>query len=52
MLTLLILLLVLLLLVGAVPAFPYNRDWGYGPVGVLVLVVVVFLLWRLLSGQG
>jgi hypothetical protein len=42
--TILIILLVLLLL-GAVPAWPYSRSWGYFPSGLLgvVLLVVVIL---------
>jgi hypothetical protein len=51
--TVLLILLVLILL-GAVPAYPYSRDWGYYPaggVGLLVLVLLVLLLagalpWR------
>jgi len=43
--TILIIVLVLLLL-GAVPAWPHSRSWGYFPSGTLgaVLVVVVVLL--------
>ena len=43
----LLLIVFILLLVGAVPAWPYSRTWGYYPsgfVGVLLLVVIVLLL--------
>jgi hypothetical protein len=46
MTTILIILLVLLLL-GAVPAYPWSRDWGYGPsglLGVLLVIILVLLL--------
>jgi hypothetical protein len=43
MTTLLIVLLVLMLL-GAVPAWPYSRQWGYGPSGVLGLLLIVLLI--------
>jgi Protein of unknown function (DUF3309) len=45
MLTILIVLLVLML-IGAAPAWPYSRNWGYFPTGGLglVLLVVVILL--------
>jgi hypothetical protein len=46
MLTILVVLLVLLL-IGAVPAWPYNRSWGYFPsggLGLVLLVVVILLL--------
>lgn len=41
--TILLIILVLLLL-GAVPVWPYSRDWGYGPSGLLGLVVVVLIV--------
>ena len=44
--TLLIIILVLIL-IGAVPAWPHSRAWGYGPsgiVGVLLIILVVLLL--------
>ena len=43
--TILIIILILILL-GAIPSWPYSRGWGYGPSGILgvVLVVVIILL--------
>lgn len=46
-----ILLIVLLLLViGALPTWPYSRQWGLGPSGglgvVLIVVVVLFFMGR------
>ena len=43
---LIFLVLLILLLIGAVPHWGYNRNWGYGPSSVLgvVLVIVVTLL--------
>jgi hypothetical protein len=38
------LILVLLLLVGALPAWPHSRGWGYGPTGDLGVVVVVLIV--------
>ena len=47
-LSLLVLIIVIVLLVGAVPAWPHSRSWGYGPSGVLGLVLVIILvLWLL-----
>jgi hypothetical protein len=47
--TLLIILLILVLL-GAFPTWPYSRGWGYGPSGMLgVLLVVIVVL--ALSGR-
>lgn len=39
--------LLILLLVGALPTWPYSRDWGYYPsgfMGTLLLVIVVLML--------
>jgi Protein of unknown function (DUF3309) len=48
--TILIIILILVLL-GIIPAWPHSRGWGYGPsgiVGVLVVIVLVlFLMGRL-----
>jgi hypothetical protein len=46
MLTILIVIGVLMLL-GALPAWPHSRSWGYypsGSVGLVLLVLVVLLL--------
>ena len=46
MITILIVLAVLMLL-GAVPAWPHSRSWGYGPsggLGLVLLIVVVLVL--------
>lgn len=43
-----ILLIILLLLVlGAVPTWPYSRSWGYGPSGVLGLILIVLIIMAL-----
>jgi hypothetical protein len=41
-----LLILLILLLVGALPSWGYSRGWGYGPSGLLglVLIVVIVLL--------
>ena len=44
-----LLIVLILLLLGAVPAWPYSRNWGYGPSGVLSLIVVVLLILVLME---
>jgi len=47
---LLLLIILILLLVGGLPSWPHSRDWGYGPsgvVGLLVVVLLVVLIFRL-----
>ena len=50
MLELLLLIVLVMLLLGALPAWPHSRNWGYFPSGgiglVLVIVVVLVLLSR------
>ncbi|AUT51275.1 MULTISPECIES: DUF3309 family protein [Paraburkholderia] len=45
-----LLIVLILLLIGALPSWPYSREWGYRPTGLvgIVLVVVIVLL---LMGQ-
>jgi hypothetical protein len=45
-----LLIVLVLLLVGALPAWPYSRSWGYYPSGGLGLVVVILLV-LLLAGR-
>jgi len=40
----LLLIVMILLLIGAIPNWPYSRSWGYGPSGVLGVVVLVVVL--------
>ena len=46
-----LLVVVILMLVGAIPAWPHSREWGYGPSGglglVLVILLILFLMGRL-----
>jgi hypothetical protein len=44
--TILIVVLVLMVL-GAFPAWPYSRGWGYFPSGLLGIVLLVFLILAL-----
>lgn len=46
--TILIILLVLVLL-GALPAWPYSRSWGYYPSGGLGLVLIILLVLVLIN---
>ena len=43
-------LLLVLLLIGALPAWPYSRSWGYAPSGFFTLVFVIFIV-LLLAGR-
>jgi hypothetical protein len=41
--TILIIVLILILL-GAIPTWPHSRGWGYGPSGLLSIVLIVVLI--------
>jgi hypothetical protein len=43
-----LLVIVLLMLVGAFPAWPYSRGWGYYPSGGLTIVLVILLVMLLM----
>ena len=43
-----LIIVLMLLLIGAIPAWPHSRSWGYGPSGGLGLLVVILLVLVLL----
>ncbi|WP_310383400.1 DUF3309 family protein [Roseateles sp.] len=44
-----LLIVLILMLIGAFPAWPHSRGWGYGPTGGLGLVVVIILVLLLMG---
>ncbi|MBK5105096.1 MAG: DUF3309 domain-containing protein [Burkholderiales bacterium] len=46
-----IFVVLILLLIGAIPAWPHSRGWGYGPSGgvglLLVILLVLFLMGKI-----
>ena len=47
MLSTILIVLLILLLLGAIPSWPYSRGWGYGPSGILGIVLIVVLILAL-----
>lgn len=45
----LLLIIVLLVLVGALPTWPHSRAWGYGPSGILGVLLVILLVMALMG---
>lgn len=42
-----LIVILLLMLFGAIPSWPYSRNWGYYPsggIGIILLIVIVLLL--------
>ncbi|HWU00568.1 MAG TPA: DUF3309 family protein [Terriglobales bacterium] len=44
MLGTILLILLILMLIGAFPAWPYSRGWGYGPSGLTVVLLIVVVI--------
>lgn len=44
-----LLVLLILLLIGALPTWGHSREWGYGPSGIIVLILVIYLILVLLG---
>lgn len=44
-----LLIILILMLLGAVPAWPHSRKWGYGPSGGLGLVAVILIILILMG---
>lgn len=45
--SLILLIVLIVVLLGAMPTWSHSRQWGYGPsgiVGVIVLILIVLLL--------
>lgn len=40
-------ILLILMLVGAVPRWGYSRGWGYGPSGILGVLLIIVLVMAL-----
>ena len=47
--SLIILIILIILLVGAVPHWGYSRGWGYGPSGILGLILIIVVILLLLG---
>lgn len=46
-----VLIILILLLIGALPTWPYSRNWGYYPsggIGTLLVILILLLLFGLL----
>jgi hypothetical protein len=47
--SLILIIILVLLLLGAVPTWPHSRSWGYGPSGVLGLILVIIIVLALMG---
>ena len=47
MLTTVLIVILILILVGALPTWGYSSGWGYGPSGLLGVILIVVLILML-----
>ena len=45
--TTILIILLILLLIGALPTWPHSRGWGYGPTGIVGILLIVLLVLML-----
>ncbi len=45
-----LLIILILALVGALPTWNHSRNWGYGPVGITGILVIILII-LLLTGR-
>lgn len=51
MLGIILLIILIVLLLGAFPTWPHSREWGYGPsgiIGVILVIVLILVLMRII----
>ncbi len=44
-----LLIILILILIGALPTWPYSREWGYYPGGIVGIIVVILLILILMG---
>jgi len=44
-----LLIILILILIGALPAWPHGRKWGYRPSGILGVLLIVLILLLLMG---
>jgi len=49
MLGTILLIVLILFLIGAIPAWPHSKNWGYGPSGGLGLLVIILIILLLMG---
>ncbi|HTW93593.1 MAG TPA: DUF3309 family protein [Tepidisphaeraceae bacterium] len=49
---LILLIVLIVLLLGAVPSWPYSREWGYYPsggIGLLLVIIIILMLMHVIA---
>ena len=48
-LTTILIIILILLLIGAIPNWGYSRGWGYGPSGILGVILIIVIILMLMG---
>jgi hypothetical protein len=48
-LTTIIIIILILILLGVIPTWPHSSGWGYGPSGIIGVILVIVLILVLLG---
>ncbi len=48
-LSMIVMIVLVLILLGALPAWPHSRSWGYAPSGILGTILVILIILMLLG---
>ncbi len=49
MLSTILLIILILMLIGALPAWPHSKGWGYYPTGGIGLILIILLILMLMG---
>lgn len=44
-----LLIVLILMLLGVIPTWPHSRGWGYGPSGIVGVILVVLVILPLMG---
>lgn len=47
--TTIVIIILVLILLGALPTWGHSRNWGYGPSGLLGVVVIILIILLLMG---
>lgn len=45
--TTILIIILILILIGALPSWGYSRNWGYGPSGIVTILLVILIVMML-----
>jgi len=43
--SMILIIILILLLIGAMPTWGYSRSWGWSPIGIIMVLIVLYLVF-------